>query len=180
MSIATGLNGVCLLFTKYYPTTKRYQRVDNRTRHTKLKRLIMMQQQISSENLMDIIASKKIMQQKGLMYNSAVDAGLKPMAYSFLGLPLKKIQVRLDFKVWNKVGALSLYFTELTKNKAYSITVYKDQQKNIYCDRDGKVDFSAPNINGTVYELYVYQSKSGVYSLNTARVITDNSYLSTK
>ena len=121
LSIATGLNGVCLLLTKHYPATKRYQRVDNRTRHTKLKRLIMMQQQISSENLMDIIASKKIMQQKGLMYNSAVDAGLKPMAYSFLGLPLKKIQVRLDFKVWNKVGALSLYFTELTKNKAYSI-----------------------------------------------------------
>lgn len=144
------------------------------------EKVIMMPQQISSENLMDIISKKKVMQQKGLSYSGAIDAGLKPMAYSFLGLPLKKIQVRLDFKIWNKIGGLSLYFTELTKNKAYSINVFKDDNKGVYSDRDGKVDFSKPDINGSIYELYIYQAKSGNYSLNTAKLVSDNSYLKVK
>lgn len=136
-----------------------------------------MYQQISSENLMDIISSKKIMQQKGLSYSGAVDAGLKPMAYSFLGIPLKKIQARLDFKIWHKNGGLSLYFTELTKNKTYSITVFENQLKGGYRDRDGGVDFSEANINGSIYDLYIYQSKAGHYSINTAKLVINNTYL---
>lgn len=135
--------------------------------------------QIASENLMDIIAHKKIMSQRGISYIDAVDSGLNPKAYPYAGLPTGKMLARLDFKVWNKFASLSLYITDMEKNQPYCVSVFSDRKTadNSYKDRAGDIDFSAPNINGTIYELDIHRTKGGNYSIKSAKVVTDNSYL---
>ena len=138
-----------------------------------------MSQQISSENLMDIISHKQIMKQRGLGYAGAVESGLNPKAYAYTGLPTGVTIVRLDFKIWNKAAALSIYLTDMKDNKTYCVSVFSDRNKKVdgYRDRAGLVDFSAPDINGTIYELDIHRTKGGNYSIKSAKVVTDNSYL---
>lgn len=139
----------------------------------------MSSQQIASENLMDIISDKQIMKQRGISYANAIESGLNPKAYAYTGLPIGKILARLDFKVWNKIAALSLYITDMTENKPYCISVFCDRSGSDkgYKDRSGDIDFSMPNINGTIYELDIHRTKNGNYSIKSAKVVTDNSYL---
>ena len=139
----------------------------------------MSSQQIASENLMDIISDKKIMKQRGISYANAIESGLNPKAYAYAGLPTGKMLARLDFKVWNKIAALSLYITDMTENKPYCISVFCDRSGSDkgYKDRAGDIDFSTPNINGTIYELDIHRTKNGNYSIKSAKVVTDNSYL---
>ena len=136
-----------------------------------------MASQISSDNLMRIISDKNIMKLRGLSFWSAIDAGLSPSAYSFTGLPTGKMLLRLDFKVWNKSASLGLYFTDPKKNIPYRLTAFKNKGRDIYSDSAGMVDFSQPNINGSIYEVEIARTKSGNFSLKSAKLSVDNSYL---
>lgn len=137
----------------------------------------MKYKQIASENLVDIITGKKILNARGLSFGAAVDAGLNPSIYQYRDLSLGVIQARLDFKVWGKSNSLSLYFTDLRKNKPFRISVFKNKDSDTYSDRAGKTDFSAAGINGSVYEIEVVASGATNFAIKSSNIISNNSYL---
>lgn len=131
--------------------------------------------QLSSENLLDIISNKKLNNNRGLSYSGAVDSGLNPKIYTYTDLPTGKVTARLDFKIWNKSSGLSLHFTQLPSNKPFRISVFTDMNSKSqgYMDRSGTIDFSEVNINGVIYELDINQTKSGNFSIKSARIVMD-------
>lgn len=132
--------------------------------------------QIASDNLMDIITSKKILGVRGLSFGAAVDAGLNPSVYQYRGLSTGVVEARLDFKIWNKGSSLSLHFTDLKSNKPFKIGVFKNKDSDTYSDRSGNIDFSAHSINGSVYEIEIVKSGASNFAIKTAKLIFSNEY----
>lgn len=133
--------------------------------------------QIASENLIDIITRKKILEARGLSFGAATDAGLNPSVYDYRNLSVGEVEARLDFKIWNKGSALSLHFTDLRSNRTFKIGVFKSKDADIYSDRAGNIDFSATGINGSVYKIEIVTSGASNFAIKTAKLTFSNEHL---
>lgn len=100
---------------------------------------------------------------RGLTYFRATELKLPMNEYQSTDLPINKVRVRLDFKVFNKNMNMILHFTDLDTKKKYKI--YAFTEDNItYTDKIKETEFSEYGNNFTEYYFFIgkRQTKKGM------------------
>lgn len=96
---------------------------------------------------------------RGLTYFRATELKLPMNEYQSTDLPINKVRVRLDFKVFNKNMNMLLHFTDLDTEKKYKI--YAFTEDNItYTDKIKETEFSEYGNNFTEYYFYIGKRKN--------------------
>ena len=113
------------------------------------------------------------MESNVLSWNVAIALGYEPRAYPFTSthIPLGEYEVRLDFKIWaKKATGISCYFTQISTNSIFQITVYRRQKDKMYMLNESVVDFKLCDIN-MVYIIDVELSSIGNALLKKAVLV---------
>lgn len=100
---------------------------------------------------------------RGLTFFRATELKLPMNEYQSTDLPINKVRVRLDFKVFNKNMNMILHFTDLDTKKKYKI--YAFTEDNItYTDKIKETEFSEYGNNFTEYYFFIgkRQTKKGM------------------
>jgi hypothetical protein len=103
------------------------------------------------------------MESNVLSWNVAIELGYEPRAYPFTNIhvPLGEYDVRLDFKIWaKKATGISCYFTQISTNSKFQLTVYRRQKDKMYMLNYNDIDFKFCDIN-VIYTVEVELSNSG-------------------
>jgi hypothetical protein len=92
-----------------------------------------------------------------LSWARALRMGYEPRLYHYQpgDVPTSEVEAVLDFKVWaKKVMGINCYFTQVSTNKKFQLTVYLNKEKGNYRLTNGEVDFSQCPC-GALYKLRV-------------------------
>ncbi len=111
------------------------------------------------------------MESNVLSWNVALEFGYEPRAYPFTNtyVPLGEYEVRLDFKIWaKKATGISCYFTQISTNSKFQLTVYRRQKDKMYMLNDNDIDFKFCDIN-VKYTIDVVLSNSP-YAINLLKI----------
>jgi len=81
---------------------------------------------------------------KVLTWRTALDNGFEPRDYAYAveDLPIGDYEARLDCKIWQKnTMGISCYFTGLSDEKKFRLTVFLRKEDKVYALPDSTLDF---------------------------------------
>ncbi len=84
------------------------------------------------------------MEDNALSWYVALDQGNEPRLFSYTAndIPAGKYTTLLDYKILaKKAMAFCSYFTQITPDKKFQLTVFRRQKDKLYMLKEGDIDF---------------------------------------